>query len=264
MPGSSPRTRTPQAPSTSPPRIRALDVVLVCGTGKQSQALCEVQSLFFLKKVSFSHVVLTIQPGVYLHSTTAAGVHFARPAEIWGSAEYQANQLVIRSRDLRKNPSSREIVDFSIIDDAIEYAHDAAGTPYNYLFDLPTKVAGAIRSLLKKDQNALFCSELAAKILRKNHAWTLSPEQTWPAHFEHKRGNSWDDVTSLHADYAALCAKGKEPNCVDRSARYCFVETERAFQTSEDLYSAKLGNIELVRNFEKLERKLGRGSRSQS
>jgi hypothetical protein len=96
---------------------------------------------------------------------------------IFGSPEYQANQLVIRSRDLRKNPSSREIVDFSIIDDAIEYAHDAAGTPYNYLFDLPTKVAGAIRSLLKKDQNARFGSELAAKILRKNHAWTLSPEQ---------------------------------------------------------------------------------------
>jgi hypothetical protein len=36
--------------------------VIVCGTGKQSEALCKVQSLFFLKKVSFSQVVLTIQP----------------------------------------------------------------------------------------------------------------------------------------------------------------------------------------------------------
>ncbi len=258
------RTRTPQAQFTSPPRVRALDVVLVCGTGKQSEALCQVQSLFFLKKVSFSHVVLTIQPGVYLHSTTAGGVHFARPSDIWGSPQFKTNQLGLRSRNLYKDPSSSDIADFAIIDDAIEYAHDAAGTAYNYLFDLPTKVAGAIRSLLKKDKNALLCSELAAKILRENHAWALRPERTWPAHFEHTRGSSWDDVTSLHADYPTLYAKGKDPNCVDRSAQYCFEVTEQAFQTSQANYGAKLGNIELVRNFEKIERKHGRGSRNRS
>jgi len=264
VPTSGRRTRTPQGQFTSPPRVRALDVVLVCGTGKQSEALCKVQSLFFLKKVSFSHVVLTIQPGVYLHSTTAAGVHFAKPSDIWGSPQFKTNQLVLRSRNLYKDLSSADIARSAIIASAIEYAHDVAGTPYNYLFDLPTKVAGAIRSLLKKDKNALFCSELAAQILREHDSWALRPERTWPAHFEHKRGSSWDDVTSLHADYAALYAKGKDPNCVDRGARYCFEETERAFQMSEDLFSAKLGNIELVRNFEKIQRKLGRGSRSRS
>ena len=226
------RAREPGHRKRSPPVLRGFARSMLCSCAVRAnnqKRYVKCRACSSCRKVSFSHVVLTIQPGVYLHSTTAAGVHFARPAEIWGSPEYQANQLVIRSRDLRKNPSSREIVDFSIIDDAIEYAHDAAGTPYNYLFDLPTKVAGAIRSLLKKDQNALFCSELAAKILRKNHAWTLSPEQTWPAHFEHKRGNSWDDVTSLHADYAALYAKGKDPNCVDRSARYCFADDRTSF-----------------------------------
>ncbi|MGC1434714.1 MAG: hypothetical protein WA847_02380 [Terriglobales bacterium] len=263
MPTSRRRTRTPQRQFTSPPRVRALDVVLVCGTGKQSEALCKVQSLFFLKKVSFSHVVLTIRPGVYLHSTTADGVHFAKPSDIWGSPHYKANQLVIRSRNLYKDLSSADIARSEIIAAAIEYAHEAAGTPYNYLFDLPMKVAGAIRSLLKKDKNALFCSELAAQILREHDSWALRPERTWPAHFEHKRGSSWDDVTSLHADYAALYAKGKDPNCVDRGARYCFEKTERAFQMSEDLFSAKLGQIQMVRNFEKIERKYGRGSRSR-
>jgi hypothetical protein len=262
VPGSGRRTRTPQAQPTSPPRVRALDVVLVCGTGKQSEALCKVQSLFFLKKVSFSHVVLTIRQGVYLHSNTADGVHFARPSDIWGEPHYKANQLVIRSRKLYKDLSSADIARSAIIASAIEYAHEAAGTPYNYLFDLPPKVAGAIRSLLKNDTNALFCSELAAKILRKHDAWNLPPEQTWPAHFEHERGSSWDDVTSLHADYAALYAKGKDPNCVDRGAQYCFEVTEGAFKEAQTAYGMKLGQIQMVRNFEKIERKFGRNSRS--
>jgi len=262
VPGSRPRTRTQRAQFTSPPRVRALDVVLVCGTGKQSEALCNVQSLFFLKKVSFSHVVLTIQPSLYLHSTTADGVHFARPSDIWGSPQYKPNQLVLRSRKLYKDPSSPDSADFAIIDDAIEYAHEVAGTPYNYLMDLPPKVAGAIRSLLKKDKNALFCSEVAAKIHHKHHAWNLPPEQTWPAHFEHKRGSSWDDVTSLHADYAALYAKGKDPNCVDRGAQYCFEVTEGTFKEAQTSYGMKLGQIQMVRNFEKIEQKFGRNSRS--
>jgi hypothetical protein len=263
VPGSGRRIRTPQGQFTSPPRVRALDVVLVCGTGKQSEALCKVQSLFFLKKVSFSHVVLTIQPGVYLHSTTAGGVHFARPSDIWGSPQFKTNQLVLRSRNLYKDLSSADIARSGIIASAIEYAQEAAGTPYNYLFDLHPEVAGAIRSLLKKDKNALFCSELAAKILRKHNAWALPPEQTWPAHFEHERGSSWDDVTSLHADYAALYAQGKDPNFVDRGARYCFEVTERTFQMSQANYGAKLGNIERVHNFEQIEHKYGRGSRSR-
>jgi hypothetical protein len=264
VPTSGRRTRTPQAQFTSPPRVRALDVVLVCGTGKQSEALCKVQSLFFLKKVSFSHVVLTIQPGVYLHSTTAGGVHFARPSDIWGSPKFKTNQLVLRSRKLYPDPSSPDIISSEIIEAAIQYAHDAAGTSYNYLFNFPTKVAEAIRSLLKKQKNALFCSELAAQILREHDSWARRAERTWPAHFEHKRGSSWDDVTSLHADYAALYAMGKDPNCVDHGARYCFEVTEGAFQMSQANYGAKLGQIQMVRNFEKIERKYGRGSRSRS
>jgi hypothetical protein len=215
-----------------------------------------VQSLLFLKKVSFSHVALTIQPGVYLHSTTHDGVHFARPSDFWGSPLYKTNQLALRSRKLYPDPSHPDITPSAIIASAIEYAHDMAGTPYNYLFDLPTKVAGTIRSLLKKDKHALFCSELAAKILCANDAWAQQPERTWPAHFEHSRGLSWDDVTSLHTDYAALYAEGKDPNCPDRGARYCFEETERAFQISQANYGAKLGNIELIRNFEKIKRKM--------
>lgn len=170
---------------------------------------------------------------------------------------------MLRSRKLYPDPSSPDVINSEIIEAAIQYAHDAAGTPYNYLFNFPKKVAEAIRSLLMKDKNAQFCSELAAQILREHHAWARRPERTWPAHFEHKRGSSWDDVTSLHADYAALYAQGRDPNCVDRGARYCFEETERAFQMSEDLFSVKLGQIQMVRNFEKIQRKLGRGSRSR-
>jgi hypothetical protein len=56
---------------------------------------------------------------------------------------------------------------------------------------------------------------------------------------------------------------GKDPNCVDHGARYCFEVTEGAFQTSQDLFGAKLGQIQMVRNSEKIKRKYGRGSRSR-
>ena len=232
-------------PPTSPPRIYPLDVVLVQGTTRQSRAQCLAQSAYLGKKVSFSHTILAVAPGVYIHSTPGAGVHFAKPSEIWGSPQYAPYKLVLTSQSLHELLTPAEV-----IQSAIEYAHTISGDRYNYLINIPEKIAKPIRRLLGHDQSALFCSELAAKILSEHASWNILPEQTWPGHFQHERGTAWDDATSLHADYAELYNKGADPACPDLGARYCFNLTESNFKMCEDLLTLKLGNRKLRRDAE--------------
>ncbi len=244
-----PRKSGPRVSCTSPPRLCALDVVLVRGTGTLSTAQCAAQSLRFGRKVSFSHVVLGVQPGVYLHSTPHAGVHFARPSDIWGASDYTANKLVLRSKELHKG-----LTLFEIIDAAIEYANSISGAHYNYLISFPEGVAKPVRRFLGQDESALFCSELAAKILQDNRAWKLQPEQTWPGHFELEHGD-WEDVTPLHTAFAELYKKGSDLNCSDIGAKYCFDATERDFEMCQALHSLKLGNRKLLRETENIWRR---------
>lgn len=243
------RTKTLQAPYTSPPRIYPLDVVLACGSHKRSKQLCALQTVRFGQKVSFSHVILAIQPGVYLHSTTDAGVHFARPADIWESPDYEARKLVLRNTALHTLVSQTEI-----IETAIKYSHEVSGDRYNYFISLPKRVAKALRRVLNQDENALFCSELAAKVLLSRSVRvvpSLPPEQIWPGHFEHQRNDgSWMDVTPLHATYAELCTIGKDLKCVDPGAKYCFEMSEYAFDLSQNLHTVKLGNRKLSADVE--------------
>jgi hypothetical protein len=246
MQGHRRRVSSTGPPPTSPPRIYSLDVVLVQGASRQSRAQCLAQSAYLGKHVSFSHTILTVAPGVYIHSTPGDGVHFAKPTEIWGSPHYAPYKLVLRNKLLHEHLTAADL-----IQSGIEYAHTISGDRYNYLLHIPEKIAKPIRRLVGLDASALFCSELAAKILCDHELWTLPPEQTWPGHFEHERGTAaWDDVTSLHADYAELYTKGADPACLDSGAKYCFDLTESNFKMCQDLHTLKLGNRKLRRDAE--------------
>jgi hypothetical protein len=210
-----------------------LDVLLVRGTSPESTALCFAQTVMMKKSVHFSHAIVTITQGVYLHAT-GEGVHVIRPADVWKSPHYRAEKLVLRNRN---------IAAMTIGFQSKVAQHRAAktyGDRYNYWIGIPKK-------LTRPD--AWFCSELAADHLEAaGHCVCKGrrPERIWPGHFEYCKNNpEWIVVTGVHRQFADWTIGGKS----DDAPNYCkafwsmgeasFLVAQQSLQLSSDAAKSK-------------------------
>lgn len=196
-----------------------LDIILVRGSSSQSTWLCAIQSILMLRSISFSHAVLSLGEGICLHATNQ-GVHLIRPSELWTSANYQAGNVVLRNKKIKKQMPPE-----SVVKQAHDFTRKSYGARYNYFFGLPKKWIGV---------DSWFCSQLVADALeqvRQKVVLNRNPERIWPGHFQQcaLQSDDWENVTAIYEDYIKEITKGSDPTCTDDCAKTRYYLGEMTF-----------------------------------
>lgn len=140
------------------------------------------------KRAKYTHVLLCVMPGLYVHSVVNQGVHLVLAENEEGNfpALYGDGWKVVRNLNLSQNHQSMAMVAYR----AAYYI----GQKYNGAF----AVSGFLSQRFKISRS--FCSELIAKIFVDlgHPIANLKPEQILPAHIDSatKDSDQWKDVTS--------------------------------------------------------------------
>jgi hypothetical protein len=151
------------------------------------------QSLATAKRANYTHVLLCVMPGLYVHSVVKPGVHLVAAEDDEGNfpARYGKRWKVVRNIKVAKDP----MLMGQVANKAIYYI----GQKYNGAF--------AISSLLpwRFKASRSFCSELVARIYADlGHPINkLKPEQILPVHIDiaAQKSAEWQDVTSEYEEY---------------------------------------------------------------
>ncbi|MBP4048787.1 hypothetical protein J9978_04660 [Chromobacterium violaceum] len=150
------------------------DVFLMCGDAKHSDYLALAQKVIY-KNSKSSHVLFSFGDGVFVHSTTDAGVNFAFYENIL--KDCKDGWRVIRMKglaDVQREAMMKASIYF--IDQA-----------YNYKF------------FFKSNERSSFCSELVAKIFERAGINLFEKESgtITPADFDKAADSDahWEDVT---------------------------------------------------------------------
>jgi len=171
------------------------DVVLVKGSGKVSDLIVAMQRAAVREyAATYSHVILSIAPGIFIHSNKAGGVHIASLSSVIDGKDYMGNWKVLRNLEIQRRIGDDPSYALEILRKAIYYLRQ----DYNKWFGIPkgpSKEPG-----MQFDKNT-FCSELVAKVYRDLGIplFRNIPEKTFPVHIEMlKYSSDWIDVTHVY------------------------------------------------------------------
>lgn len=166
------------------------DIVLVAADKSLNLNLL-LQSLLRGHQARFSHVLLCVMPGLYVHSTTDRGVHLvaAEDEEANFPAKYGDAWKVLRHQRLANDLNLAARLQWRVI--------FYLGQDYNWSFQA-THWRGTQYNLAHS-----FCSELVARVFQDIGVSAFgepkAPPDTLPTDFDHVAiGQDWIDVT---ADY---------------------------------------------------------------
>ena len=171
------------------------DVVLVRGVGKVSDLIVAMQRAAVREyAANYSHVILSIAPGVFIHSNKDGGVHIASLSSVIDSKDYKDNWRVLRNLEIQRRIGGDPSYAFEILRKAIYYLRQ----DYNIWFGIPK---GTSKKPGMHSGKNTFCSELIAKVYRDLGIplFQNMPEKTFPVHIEMLiHSSSWIDVTHVY------------------------------------------------------------------